>query len=539
MNAGLSSVRTSLGGLRKAIEINSGITDNLASYGDHVMPIGKATLLRLIDSIDDQIQAAPDVPLPKSLLADLPIIQGELDQCANRLVPQVGSGNAGYAAPALVAALLSLSERIRPAVGWSSVPDSKKIPEALAKRSRELDVALESLESESQDLQKKTAAANAVLNSVSGALEAANKFALELDELNAKTKEAAASAKLAAENTASEREKIAATLKQVIENSAQIVAATEKASTAANQASDNAAKIATTVGQVTTHSENTAKAAQRAITAAEESTKLREKSAAEAEEVAKTLAQAKAEGAEITTSKTNAIKIAEEVKKATNETNERKIQAGEAAKTAQGYATNALGAYRIVTTTGLAGAFHQRATVLTKQSFYWCIALLVALIAAAVIGSQRTSEISAILAGGKADPYVMLIQLVLSVLTVGAPVWLAWLSTKQVSHSFRLAEDYGFKASVAKAYEGFKEEAVKIDKQFEARLFASALERLNENPIRLVSDAQPGSPLHDFLQNPGIQEMMKSMPEFREKILAALKGSVKEEAVQKPAEKKS
>jgi hypothetical protein len=113
---------------------------------------------------------------------------------------------------------------------------------------------------------------------------------------------------------------------------------------------------------------------------------------------------------------------------------------------------------------------------------------------------------------------------VLSVLTVGAPVWMAWLATKQIAHSFRLSEDYGYKAAMAKAYEGFKGEAINIDKQFEARLFAAALERLGENPIRLLSETQPGSPMHEFMNRPEIQKIFDKFPEAGNLISDALKG---------------
>lgn len=117
----------------------------------------------------------------------------------------------------------------------------------------------------------------------------------------------------------------------------------------------------------------------------------------------------------------------------------------------------------------------------------------------------------------------MLIQMVLSLLTVGAPVWLAWLATKQISHIFRLEQDYGFKASFAKAYEGYRAEAVRLDPQFEARLFASALQRLDENPLRLVADNQAGSPLNDFLQQPWLQNLMTSDSSIKNNVIEFLK----------------
>lgn len=81
------------------------------------------------------------------------------------------------------------------------------------------------------------------------------------------------------------------------------------------------------------------------------------------------------------------------------------------------------------------------------------------------------------------------------------------MATKQISQRFKLAEDYDFKASVAKAYEGYKKEAAKIDKEFEARLFNVALTRLEEAPLRLVESANHGSPSHEFLDKSGLNKI--------------------------------
>jgi hypothetical protein len=102
---------------------------------------------------------------------------------------------------------------------------------------------------------------------------------------------------------------------------------------------------------------------------------------------------------------------------------------------------------------------------------------------------------------------------------------MAWLATKQIAYLFRLSEDYGFKATVAKAYEGFRDEAVKFDVQFSARLFATALQRMDENPLRYVSDSQPGSPMQELFQQPFFQEAMNANPSFKDRLLAFWKGT--------------
>lgn len=84
---------------------------------------------------------------------------------------------------------------------------------------------------------------------------------------------------------------------------------------------------------------------------------------------------------------------------------------------------------------------------------------------------------------------------------------------------FRLAEDYAFKASVAKAYEGYRKEAARIDPEFESRLFSSALSRLEEAPLRLVKDQGHGSPLQEIMNSEAFQKIASDIPEFRDKFI--------------------
>ena len=141
-------------------------------------------------------------------------------------------------------------------------------------------------------------------------------------------------------------------------------------------------------------------------------------------------------------------------------------------------------AYKITTTKGLAAAFDQRASKLAWSMWVWVFGLLIALAIGAYIGSHRLELLSTALNSTTPQWGIIWMQVALSVLSIGAPLWFAWMATKQIGQRFRLAEDYAFKASVAKAYEGYRKEAARIDEAFEARLFSSALTRLEEAPLR-------------------------------------------------------
>ncbi|WP_051220004.1 hypothetical protein [Rheinheimera baltica] len=174
--------------------------------------------------------------------------------------------------------------------------------------------------------------------------------------------------------------------------------------------------------------------------------------------------------------------------------------------------------YRITTSKGLAGAFDQRASQLAKSMWVWVFGLLGALVSAWFIGTGRVEALTSALS--VPDPKLGLVfgHIFLSIVSLGAPLWFAWLSTKQIGQRFKLAEDYGYKASVAKAYEGYRKEAARIDENLEARLFESALSRVEEAPLRLVEDGGHGSPWHELANSNSFKEALKNIPEFRDRV---------------------
>jgi len=177
-------------------------------------------------------------------------------------------------------------------------------------------------------------------------------------------------------------------------------------------------------------------------------------------------------------------------------------------------------AYRITTTKGLAAAFDQRANRLGWGVSIWVAGLVCALASGSYLGAQRLEALTQVLSAPSINWASILLHAILSILSIGAPIWFAWLATKQIGQRFKLAEDYAYKASVAKAYEGYRREAARIDPEFEARLFASALTRLEEAPLRLVDSATHGSPWHEALSSSPIQRTIDAAPELRDRALA-------------------
>jgi hypothetical protein len=183
-------------------------------------------------------------------------------------------------------------------------------------------------------------------------------------------------------------------------------------------------------------------------------------------------------------------------------------------------------AYRITTSVGLAGAFDQRANRLSVSMWIWVGGLLLALGLGAWIGAHRVGLLTELIKSPNPQWGGIWIHLVLSILSISAPIWFAWLATKQINQRFRLSEDYAFKASVAKAYEGYRREAARIDVAFEARLFSSTLSRLEEAPLRLVESDPHGSPWHELFSSVGFQTALNTIPELKDQFISLAKNGV-------------
>jgi hypothetical protein len=188
-------------------------------------------------------------------------------------------------------------------------------------------------------------------------------------------------------------------------------------------------------------------------------------------------------------------------------------------ETAQKLIAQCEAAYHITTTKGLAGAFDQRAASLAWSMRGWVVGLAVALIAGSWIGGARLSTLAAVLTETIPNWPVIVSNVVLSILGVCAPLWFAWLATKQIGQRFRLSEDYAFKSSVAKAYEGYRKEAAVLDPEFQAILFRSALTRLDEAPLRLVESEHHGSPWAEMLNSKAVKEAVKIAPDLPARIM--------------------
>lgn len=179
--------------------------------------------------------------------------------------------------------------------------------------------------------------------------------------------------------------------------------------------------------------------------------------------------------------------------------------------------------HRIGTSTALAGVFDNRAKSLNNSLYLWVVILIVALTAGAYIGIDRLKTINELLANPATNMTAIWVNCLLSMLSLGGPIWLAWIATKQIGQRFRLAEDYAYKASISNAYEGYRREAIHLDEEFQARLFGSALSRFDEVPLRLVEKDAHGSPLHEFLNSAAFKKAIESSSELKDAFITSFK----------------
>jgi len=188
-------------------------------------------------------------------------------------------------------------------------------------------------------------------------------------------------------------------------------------------------------------------------------------------------------------------------------------------------------AYHITTTKGLAGAFENRANKLATSMWVWVFGLVITLGASIYIGATRYQALNSAIED-KIDIKYIWVQIFLSVVSLGAPIWFAWISTKQISQRFKLSEDYAYKASLAKAYEGYKKEAAQIDSELEIRLFNSALMRLDEAPLRLIEGDNHGSPWHEFFTSKEFNDAISNLPDLKSKYISITKAKMKENDIE-------
>jgi len=339
------------------------------------------------------------------------------------------------------------------------------------------------------------------------------------------SRDAAVQAKASAESSSASAAEVLSALTALkttaAEHHAAVVAAKDAAAQACLKASESQ--------KATETARDTAETAQEATTAASNETEAaRDSAKASLEDTLATQVKADAARNAIAAIEIAAKKTVEDLTTALTAAEKQRDGADAARKAALEFrvaaeleANQAAEAHNLSTTAGLAGAFNLKAQGTKGRERFWGIALVASLIAVAAIGWTRYSDLKELLQS-KPDTWTIAAQFLLTIFGVGAPVWLAWMSTRMISKNFALTEDYAYKASLAQAYVGFRKEAKGLDPLLEQRLFAAAITQLDANPVRFLDASHPGSPLQDLLQQPFMRDLLQD-PSVKQKFVEWLK----------------
>lgn len=167
---------------------------------------------------------------------------------------------------------------------------------------------------------------------------------------------------------------------------------------------------------------------------------------------------------------------------------------------------------------GLAHAFSNRSNELKIASRWWTGGFILALISTFWIAFIRFNDLKVAISQDSPISYVI-IQIIISLISLSAPVWFAIISSKQIQKLFTLSEDYAYKATISASYEGYRQEAYDVDSELVKKLLTTALTKVDEAPLRLVGKEQSSSPFEELINQPQIKQLIEAFPETKERLL--------------------
>lgn len=189
----------------------------------------------------------------------------------------------------------------------------------------------------------------------------------------------------------------------------------------------------------------------------------------------------------------------------------------------------------ISTGIGLAHAFSNRSNELKTTSYWWTGGFITSLICTFIIAFIRFNDLKASITQDTPISYVI-IQIIISLISLSAPVWFAIISSKQIQKLFTLSEDYAYKASISASYEGYRQEAYDIDPELVKKLLGTALTKVDEAPLRLIGKEKSSTPFEELLNQPYIKELIETFPETKERLLNIITDKNKTKPTEKPIE---
>ncbi|MEM9347461.1 MAG: hypothetical protein AAGB26_12665 [Planctomycetota bacterium] len=137
------------------------------------------------------------------------------------------------------------------------------------------------------------------------------------------------------------------------------------------------------------------------------------------------------------------------------------------------------------TSAGLASSFDHRARTISTSVKAWVVGFVlgIVLLIMGIIGSVEYIPASK----DSFDWLVLLRRLVF----IAPGVWVAWYCARGISNVIKLRESYSYKAAISRAFEGYKNQMIELDEQYEsselaAMLSESVLAILASDPVAIL-----------------------------------------------------
>jgi uncharacterized protein YoxC len=149
------------------------------------------------------------------------------------------------------------------------------------------------------------------------------------------------------------------------------------------------------------------------------------------------------------------------------------------------------------TSAGLASSFRQRKEDITKSKKYWVVGFVGSLIFLVLMVSWIIYAFTEHI--GKVEWWAYLLQRVPLTFPL---IWLGWFFGRNYGHKIRLEEDYAFKESISRSFEGYKKQMQEVDPEVALpRLCDRTISILSETPLRVFErKTSDETPANSFLE---------------------------------------
>ena len=149
------------------------------------------------------------------------------------------------------------------------------------------------------------------------------------------------------------------------------------------------------------------------------------------------------------------------------------------------------------TSAGLASAFKQRKDEIAKTKKYWIVGFVSSLMGLILMVVWMIT----IFPEHRGDVEWWLFFLQRAPLTFPL-IWLGWFFGRNYGHTVRLEEDYAFKESISRSFEGYKKQMQEVDPEGAlSQLCANTISILSETPLRVFDrKTSDETPANSFLE---------------------------------------